>query len=204
MTRPRGLVLGIVIVTIGVVVATVVATRHHRHPAPKPAPVVATSAYHFLDPPPQFAAGNVPPEETAAVTIALGAGGSVPTHFGTSDGQFAVSLAAGAIAPAAGATSVTVQITPLVPRHLRPLPRGLRANGNAYQVDMKYEPSGVAVTRLAKAGVLKFEIPEPGPSLFVSPDATAWSLLPTRSLPPHELILSTRFSGAGYYLAGTR
>lgn len=83
-----------------------------------------------------------------------------------------MSLGRGAIAAAPGATSVAVHVTPLTPKRLAPVPDGLRANGNAYRVEMTYEPSGVPVTHFTAPGTLLIEIPELGTALYVSPDGT--------------------------------
>ena len=79
--------------------------------------------------------------QALSTTIALGPAGSAAAGFATPDGQFVVNLGAGAIAPSPAATSVAITVTPVAPRHLSPVPDGLRSNGNAYRVEMKYEPS---------------------------------------------------------------
>ena len=159
-------------------------------------------SYRFVDPPPFFAADNVEPQPMTT-TIALGAAGSEPAGFATPDGQFAVSLGRGAIARASGATSVAVRMTPLAPSTLPPVPNGLRANGNAYRVDMTYEPTGTPVGRLAKPGTLLLEIPELGNSLFVSPAGNAWTETSARPVSASQLSLSASFAAPGYYLAAT-
>ena len=163
--------------------------------------VATPASYRFVDPPPFFATGNVSPHDLST-TIALGADGSAAAGIATPDGQFVIDLGRGAIAPANGATSIAVRITPIAPRHLRPLPQG-RSNGNAYRVDMTYQPTGVSVTRFAKPGTLLIEIPEIGSALFVSADATRWSQLLSQPLPPRRLSVSANFPAPGYYLAAT-
>jgi hypothetical protein len=187
---------------VGVAIATVVAISAVGC-SPLLADGIATTpvSYRFVDPPPFFAAGNVAPRDLTA-TIALGVDGSVPAGIATPDGQFVVDLGRGAIAPSAGATTVAVRATPLAPRHLRALPTG-RSNGNAYRVDMTYEPTGVSVTRLAKPGTMLIETPELASALYVSPDATHWSTLTSRPIPPRQLSMSAQFPAPGYYLAGT-
>lgn len=163
---------------------------------------VPASSYHFVDPPSAFAPGNVGPHDFA-VTIAMGAKGTEATKFETPDGQFVVTLARNAIAPAAGALSVAVRVTPLAPRHLATPPDGLRADGNAYRVDMTYQPSGVTVTQFATPGTIQLEIPELGQNLFVSPDARTWTALAAQPIAPTNLSLHATFVAPGYYLAAT-
>ncbi len=65
---------------------------------------------------------------------------------------------------------MAVTITPLDPATLAPVPSPYRANGNVYLVAMAYQPSRVAVTRLAGAGAsMVLIVPEVGKSLFTTP-----------------------------------
>jgi hypothetical protein len=185
----------VVLATIGLVGAT------GCSPLPADGAATTPASYRFVDPPALFAAGNVSPQDRTA-TIALGAGGSAPAGIATPDGQFVIDLGRGAIAPAASATTVAVRITALAPRHLRALPNG-RSNGNAYRVDMMYQPTGVNVARFAKPGTLLIETPELASALYDSPDATHWSALASRPSAPRELRLRAQFPAPGYYLAGT-
>jgi hypothetical protein len=123
--------------------------------------------------------------------------------FATPDGQFIVDLPSGAIAPVAGASSVAVHVTPLAPSRLRAVPGGLRANGNAYRVEMTHEPSGGAVLRFAKPGTLLLEIPRLWTALYTSPDAHTWASVSAQPLPSHELSTTAPFAAPGYYLAAT-
>jgi len=160
-------------------------------------------SYQFVDPPPFFRADNVKPK-AMSTSIALGPDGSAPAGIATPDGQFVVSLARGAIAPAAGATSVAVHVTPLAPDRLPAAPDGLRANGNVYAIDMTYAPTGTAVTGLAKPGSLLLEMPEVGDTMFRSVDATQWRRIPSQAITGRQLGLSATFAVPGYYLAATR
>jgi len=200
--RGRAVVLGAAIVAAYLVVVTLTAAVRPHDARPLYDGFVVPTSYRFVDPPPFFASGNVKPQ-TLSTTIALGPRGTVPAGFATPDGQFVVSLGAGAISRVNGATSVAVHVTPLAPSHLAAVPGGLRANGNAYRVEMTYEPIGASVTRLAKPGTLLMEIPELGNALFVSVGPTAWSSLAARPIPPRELSLSATFASSGDYLAAT-
>ncbi len=83
------------------------------------------------------------------------------------------------------------------------MPDGLRANGNAYRVEMTYQPAGGAVTRLAQPGTMLIEIPELGTALFTSPDASTWSSVAAQPIPPRQLSMSAQFRAPGYYLGAT-
>jgi hypothetical protein len=160
------------------------------------------ASYRWVDPPSFFASGNVAPAPVTA-TIRLGAEGSAAAGVATPDGQFVVSLGRGAVAAREGATRVAVRITPQAPATLGPLPGGPRPNGNAYRVQMTYEPRGGTVTRLARPGSLVIEIPELGEDLFTSPDGREWTTLPARTVPPRNLSLATTLAAPGYFLGGT-
>ena len=202
MTRRSSLLVGASVVALYLVALMITGAIRHDDTRPLYDGFTPPPSYRFVDPPPFFAADNVEPEPMST-TIALGAVGSEPAGIATPDGQFVVSLGRGAIAPEPGATSVAVHVTPVAPNTLIPVPNGLRSNGNAYRVDMTYEPTGTTVTRFAKPGTLLLEIPELGSRIFVSPDANRWSELRARSVSPSLLSLSAEFAAPGYYVAAT-
>jgi hypothetical protein len=158
--------------------------------------------YQFVDPPKYFAAGNVTPG-ALTTQIALAATGSAAAGFATPDGQFVANLPAGAIATSSGAAHVQVRVTPIAPRRLAVLPDGLRADGNAYHVEMTYQPGGAPVSRLTKPGTLLVEFPEIGNGLFRSPDGRSWTRVASRTIEPRELSVAAAFDGNGYYEIGT-
>ena len=201
MTR-RSTIAGTVIVAVYVVVAAATIALHSDHARPLYDSFVPPASYRFVDPPAFFAAGNVKPTETVA-HVPLDANGSAPAGIATTDAQFVLDLARGAIAPAPGAIGVEVRITPLAPRGLGALPNGLRANGNAYRLTVTYEPTGAPVTTFARPGTLLMEIPELGTDLFTMP-GNAWEPVGSRTLPPRQLTLTARLAQPGVYLAGTR
>jgi hypothetical protein len=200
--RSRRVTWGVVAVTVYLVAVAVTVALRHDDARPLYDGFVAPTSYRFVDPPAFFAAGNVEPHDLVT-TIPLDSAGSAAAGFATSDGQFVVNLGKGAIAAAPGATTVAVRVAPLSPRRLAAVPDGLRANGNAYRVEMTYEPTGGAVTRLAQPGTMLIEIPELGTALFTSPVATAWTPVAARPLPPRELSMSAQFRAPGYYLGAT-
>jgi hypothetical protein len=160
------------------------------------------ASYRFVDPPPFFTPGNVEPAPTSE-SIALGTAGSAPAGIATPDGQFVISLGRGALPDARGASTVEVRVTPIAPAKLGPVPDGLRANGNAYRVEMSYQPRGGTVTTLEKPGSLLMEIPEIGDRLFASPDGKQWHATPARVITPRQLTMTSTLRVTGYYLAAT-
>jgi hypothetical protein len=164
--------------------------------------VVPPTRYQYVEPPAFFAAGNTKPQPVT-VRVPLSARGSDAAGVATPDGQFVIDLAAGAIAPHAGATSVAIHVTPLAPGSRSALPNGLRANGNAYRVEMNYEPVGGAVNAVAKPGTLLIEVPELGAGVFVSTAANVWTNAGARTVGPQERAYSAQFANNATYLAGT-
>jgi hypothetical protein len=200
--RARPLMFGAVVVAVYLVAVTITVALRHDDARPLYDGFVAPTSYRFVDPPSFFTAGNVEPHDLST-TIALRSDGSVAAGFATPDGQFVANLGRGAVAPRPGATSVEVHVTPLAPRRLSPVPDGLRANGNAYRVEMTYQPAGGTVTRFTGPGTLLVEIPELGTALFASADAKTWSPLAAHLLPPRQLSMSASFAAPGYYVAAT-
>jgi hypothetical protein len=192
--------IAIVVAYLGALAITVVVRDAHVRPlydgfAPP-------NSYSWVDPPAFFAAGNTKPAATSAV-VAIGPTGSDAAGVATPDGQFVIDIARGAIARHASDRQMKVEITPLDPKHLAPVPLGLRANGNAYRVEMTYEPSNTAVTAITDPGTLLVELPEVGSRLFRSTSGRSWAPLPARAVSSTQLSLSAAFDGPGYYLAGT-
>jgi hypothetical protein len=70
--------------------------------------------------------------------------GSQSASILTDDGQAALILRFGAIAPRAGASTVTVRITPLDPGSIAPPPANLVFDGNAYRMEATYNTGGPA------------------------------------------------------------
>ena len=202
MTRRRVVAWGIAIVVayLGSLAITVVVPDAHVRPlydgfAPP-------NSYSWVDPPAFFSAGIAKPVATSAV-VPIGAAGSNAAGVATPDGQFVIDLARGAIARHASDRQITVEITPVAPKHLAAVPLDLRANGNAYRVQMTYEPSNAPVTAIARPGTLLVELPEVGNRLFRSSSGRSWSTLPARAVSSTQLSLSAEFTGPAYYVGAT-
>jgi len=201
--RQRGLLIGFAIFAAYLVAVSATVAFRDGHVRPLYDAFVPPSSYRFVDPPAFFASGNVKPT-AISTTVALRSGGSDPFGIATPDGQFVINLGRGAIAPTHGATAVAVQITPVAPNHLPPVPLPLRPNGNAYRVEITYRPHGGTVTHFAKPGTLLLEIPEVGQQLFVSADSSdGWISVPSKVIGPSQLTTTATFAAPGFYLAAT-
>lgn len=200
-TRPPLLLgLGAVVFAVYALVAVATVRTSGRHVRPLFEGVGPPPAYQWVKPPADFAAGNVKPHRTES-TIPLGPGGSPLTGVGSADGQLSLNLPEGAVGPHEADSAVVVTITPLAPAPLGPVPPELRADGNAYRVELVFQPSHAPVESLAKDGNVVVVVPEPAEVLLSSPDGRAWQRVPTQQVGGLETVGST-FSRPGYYLAG--
>ncbi len=158
--------------------------------------------YRWVDPPKELAAGNVKPPPTV-VDVPLAAEGSALRGIATDDGQFVLNLPDGAIVARDTETSVKVEVAPVGPASLGPLPPGLRADGNAYRASMAYQPSSQPVATLAKPGSLVMTVPEAGDAVLYSADGRTWTTLTTQNL-GGPVNPGANFDQPGYYLGATR
>lgn len=129
--------------------------------------------YNWVKPPPEFARDNKKPSE-ATQDVPLGPDGSGASNVTTADGQAIAGLDIGSAPPHVPDTAVKVRVTPVDPGTLGPLPAGVRAEGNAYQVTLSYLPSGQALTSLAKPGTLALTAAAAPSALLFSPDGRDW------------------------------
>ena len=199
MTARRGLLGAAALAAYVIVaVATVRFTDHHVRPLFEgigPAP-----PYQWVDPPEEFASGNVKPHAVER-EVALTPVGSPLTSLSSGDAQLVVNIPDGAVPPRAGDTAVLVRFEPLAPKQFAPPPVGLRADGNVYRVSFSYKPSGQAIEAVApgKEGSVVLALPEPGETLLWSADGKRWEKLATQTV-GGPTTLGARFSRAGYYL----
>lgn len=131
-------------------------------------------SYAWVNPPPEFAKDNRKPTDVAQ-DVNLGPSGSVASNATTSDGQAIAGLDVGSVPVHFPDTAVRVQVTPVDPGTLGPLPAGLRAEGNAYRITLTYQPSGQEVTTLAKPGTVALTAAAPATSLLYSADGKTWT-----------------------------
>jgi hypothetical protein len=197
--RPGPVGLALTLVYVLACVATLALTGDHVRPLFEG--VGPNSPYEWVNPPKEFAAGNVRPKPVST-DVTLDATGSQSTGLTSSDGQFVLTLDAGAVAPRAGNDHVRVSFAPRDPATLGRLPRPLRADGNAYRVTMSYRPSGDPVAGLQRPAVVLVQVPEPSDTLLFSSDGRMWTRIETRH-EPGSGGESASFAGLGYYVAGT-
>jgi len=111
--------------------------------------------YRWVHPPANLPEPNQPPTPGSG-TIALTPAGSQSASVLTDDGQAALILRFGAIAPHAGASSVTVRITPLDPATVSAPPSGLRFDGNAYRMEATYNTGDPIALLTSVTPVLRY------------------------------------------------
>ncbi|HEY3725285.1 MAG TPA: hypothetical protein VGN59_18165 [Acidimicrobiia bacterium] len=201
MTRRR-VVLGALVLGGYLVVLAVTVGLRSDHVRPLYDGFTTPPAYRWVDPPAFFASGNDAPAPVTQA-VPLGRDGSEAAGIATPDGQFVLNLGRGAIPTRAGARRVDVTITPVAPGDLTRVPSGLRANGNAYRVVMRYQPGGPAVGALAHPGTVVLEIPELGDHLFTSRLGRSWTEVPATAVPPRDLSLTAPWSKPGYTVGAT-
>ena len=155
--------------------------------------------YNWVNPPAQFKASNNPPgpvTESVAVT-----GAESPQAVVTSgDGQFVVSIPAGAVAVPASDRSVFYSVTPLDPAKLGALPFGLFSDGNVYRLSAVARPSGQQVRSTSKPMDLVIETPVTSIALLESPDGKSWQHIPDHHIPKQAAVAAT-LTNLGYLLA---
>lgn len=156
--------------------------------------------YQWVNPPSQFAAGNVKPT-TSTQNIPITGGKSALTTVSSSDGQFIASLPDGAFGANGTDTSVRAVVTPLDPATLGPPPSGLAADGNAYRVEFTYQPSGAPIPALTTSGSLVMNAPHQAQTILLSPDGRSWDRL--TSQPAGGLSsIGAAFTSPGWYQVG--
>ncbi|MGH2703799.1 MAG: hypothetical protein ACRDJ4_01490 [Actinomycetota bacterium] len=137
-------------------------------------------AYRWVTPPRDFAEGNQRPEKGTSV-LDLGPDGSKAAGVDTLDGQASVTFPDGAFAPEAGATLVSVAVTPLDPAAFGPHPSGLEFDGNAYRVEAGFLGSQHGI-RLAKpvTVILRYAV---GATRLLRWSGSEWMEIRARGIP---------------------
>jgi hypothetical protein len=155
--------------------------------------------YRWVNPPAQYAVGNVKPEGTTHDLI-LGGAGSDAASIATGDGQAAIVLKEGSFAPKAGEKAVLVKIDPLDPGTIGPVPTGLRYDGNAYRIIAAYKKSGVEATLMQPATVV-LSFPIVATQLFRR-DANVWTDLKANPVSVSLQIFATTTQLGAFVAAG--
>jgi len=159
-----------------------------------------TPAYRWVRPPGLEAVGNQAPAG-AQRQILLVRAGLPPASASTDDGQFVITVGAGALAPHGVDTSVSVRVAPVDPGGLPPLPAGWRADGNAYRVTLTYLPSGQPVTATIGGNVV-LQVPQRAAAVLHRSGESGWVSEPTEPA-GGPAFAGGAFAGPGYYLAAT-
>ncbi|MEA2717545.1 MAG: hypothetical protein QOI99_1862, partial [Actinomycetota bacterium] len=102
-------------------------------------------------------------------------------------------------APSTAQATATFTLTPLDAGTLAPLP-GLFADGNAYRVQVAYDPSGRPLAALAQPANALVVVPQPAEAIWFSADGRSWRRLET--VPVSTTSSAVVTVDMGYYLAG--
>lgn len=182
-----------------VVVATSLSTGHPVRPLFDAAG--GAVPYKWVKAPWYVASTNIKPRPSHQ-DIAFENGTSPQTGVTSEDAQVILNVPQGALPPRSGETAVRLSFTPLDPTKLGKPPGGVRPNGNAYRVQMAYQPSGAPLDALTTSGNVVMVVPDEAERMLFSVDGRLWSELPTQTLGDPTTVGSA-FNTAGYYLVGT-
>ena len=200
MTR-RGLRAGVALAGLyaAAVLATGLLTGHPARPLFDGAST--NTPYQWVKPPWYVGSVNVKPT-VSHTDIAFANGVSPLTGVNSADAQIILNLPQGSLPSHAGDTAVRATFTPLDPKKLAKPPGDMRADGNAYRVDMTYQPSGAPVTNVTTSGNVIMVVPDEAEKMMFSLDGKSWDELPTHLLGDPNTVGSA-FNKPGYYLVGT-
>lgn len=154
--------------------------------------------YSWVNPPKEFSEGNQRPDGSTA-QIVFKSETSSPASAETRDGQVLAALVEGSLAPYPPDTAANITVTPLDSAKLGPLPPGLRAESNAYRVQVMYQPSKTPATTLSRPGSVGLISAAPADTLLHSPDGTQWQAQEARPLAQGNG-LTAPLTEPGYYL----
>ena len=195
---------GVALVVLYVVVAALTRVVSGHRVRPLFDTIGPPPAYQWINPPPQFAAGNQKPGPMT-YDLPLASTKTSPVGVSSAEAQLVLNLPAGAVPPHGADTAVHVVITPLDPATLGPLAPalGLRPDGNAYRTEFTYKPSGQALDSVASPGNVFLVVPLPGHGIAFSPDGTSWQLLDSQAV-GGQSAMGAVFRQPGYYMGTAR
>jgi hypothetical protein len=182
-----------------VVVATGLLTAHPVRPLFDA--VGGAIPYKWVKPPWYVGSTNVRPGPSST-DIPFENGTSPLVGVNSEDSQMILNLPQGAIPPNGGDTAVRASFTPLDPKKLAKPPGGMRPDGNAYRVEMTYQPSGQSVRQTTTSGNVIMVVPDEAEKMLFSLDGKSWDELPSQLLGDPTTVGSA-FNKPGYYLVGT-
>jgi hypothetical protein len=157
--------------------------------------------YKWVKPPWYVGSANIKPQPNHT-DIAFENGASPLVGVTSEDAQIILNLPQGAIPPRGGHIAVRASFTPLDPKKLAKPPGGMRPDGNAYRVEMTYQPSGEPLRGLSTSGNVVMVVPDEAEKMLFSADGKSWSELPTHNLGDPQTVGSA-FNTPGYYLVAT-
>jgi hypothetical protein len=199
--RRRGLRAGLLLAGLyaGVVVATSLTAGHPVRPLFDG--VGGVAPYKWVKPPWYVGSVNIKPGPSHT-DIAFENGTSPLVGVNSEDAQIILNLPQGALPSRAGASAVRAAFTPFDPKKLAKPPGGMRPDGNAYRVEMTYQPSGEPVPQVTTSGNVVMVVPDEGEKMLFSLDGKSWDELPSHMLGDPNTFGSA-FNKPGYYLVGT-
>jgi hypothetical protein len=198
VTRLRAGV-GLAALYAAVVLATSLTTGHPVRPLFDGAGT--STPYKWVKPPWYVGNANIKPGPSNQ-DIPFEDGTSPLIGVNSTDSQIILNLPRGAIPAHAGDTSVRASFTPIDPKKVAKPAPGLRADGNAYRVEMAYQPSGAPVGQTTTSGNVIMIVPDEAKDILFSVDGKSWDALPTHMLGDPNTVGSA-FNKPGYYLVGT-
>lgn len=157
--------------------------------------------YKWVNPPWYVGSTNIKPG-ASSTDIPLENGTSPLIGVNSEDAQIILNLPQGALPPNGADTAVRASFTPLDPKKLARPPGGMRPSGNAYRVEMTYQPSGDPVRQVTTSGNVVMVVPDEAEKMLFSSDGKSWDELPTQLLGDPNTVGSA-FNTPGYYLVGT-
>jgi hypothetical protein len=182
-----------------VVVATSLTSGHPVRPLYDG--LAGAGPYKWVNPPWYVGSTNIKPKASFSdVTFENGVSPLIGVN--SDDAQFILNLPQGALPARDGDTAVRASFTPVDPKKLAKPPGGMRPNGNAYRVEMAYQPSGFAVGNATTSGNVVMVVPDEAEKMLFSLDGRSWDELPTQRLGDPTTVGSA-FNRPGYYLVGT-
>ena len=160
--------------------------------------------YRWVSPPPALASTNIKPSQ-GVFTLQLGPNGVLGLVLITSDNQATIVVDDGSIAPHAADRSVKFFVDPLDPAaYAAPPGKGVVTFGNAYRMSAVYEPSGTAVTALAKpidvilAHPVTATLKPTVLDIYSSPDGAAWKQQDSHDSTVAQQVEAPRVTALGY------
>lgn len=199
---PRLWRTGAVLAALYAVVVVVTGVATDRPVRPLFDAIGGAFPYKWVDPPWYVGSTNIKPGPSTT-EIVFENGTSPLVGVNSEDAQIVLNLPQGAIPPNGGDTSVRATFTPLDPKKLGDTPGDMRPDGNAYRVEMSYQPSGQPVRSTTTSGNVVMIVPDEAERMLFSLDGKSWDELPTQMLGDPTTVGST-FNKPGYYLVGTR